>query len=87
VTLLNLDTHMFEDASFLRLKNLQVAYSLPKRFLGNQSVLSGVKVSFTGRNLFTVTNYSGIDPEVNGNLTYGRLGASKQYLFGLELTF
>ena len=81
------DTHMYENANFLRLKNLQVAYDLPKRFLGNQNVINGIKVSFTGRNMFTATKYSGIDPEVNSNLTYGRAGNSKQYLVGLELTF
>jgi TonB-linked SusC/RagA family outer membrane protein len=81
------DTHMYENANFLRLKNLQVAYALPKRLLAGQNVLSGLKVTFTGRNLLTATKYSGIDPEVAGNLTLGRLGNSKQYLFGLELTF
>ena len=81
------DTHMYENANFLRLKNLQVAYALPKKLLAGQNVLNGLKVTFTGRNLLTVTKYSGIDPEVAGNLTLGRLGNSKQYLFGLELTF
>ena len=81
------DTHMYENADFLRLKNLQVAYALPKKLLAGQNVLNGLKVTFTGRNLLTVTKYSGIDPEVAGNLTYGRVGNSKQYLFGLELTF
>ena len=81
------DTHMYENADFLRLKNLQVAYALPKKLLAGQNVLNGLKVTFTGRNLLTVTKYSGIDPEVAGNLTLGRLGNSKQYLFGLELTF
>jgi len=81
------DTHLYENADFLRLKNLQIAYDLPRRFLGNQKVLNGLKISFTGRNLLTVTNFTGVDPEVHGNLTYGRVGASKQYLFGLELTF
>lgn len=81
------DTHLYENADFLRLKNLQVAYDLPRRFLGNQKVINGLKVSFTGRNLMTVTKFSGVDPEVHGNLTRGRVGASKQYLFGLELTF
>ena len=81
------DTHVYESADFLRLKNLQIAYDLPRRFLGNQKVLNGIKVSFTGRNIFTLTNYSGIDPEVNSNVTYGIVGNSKQYLFGLELTF
>ena len=81
------DTHLYENADFLRLKSLQFAYTLPKRFLGKQNVLSGLKVSFTGRNLLTFTNYTGIDPEVDQNLTYGIPGNSKQYLFGLELTF
>ena len=81
------DTHMYENANFLRLKNLQVAYALPKKLLAGQNVLNGLKVTFTGRNLLTATKYSGIDPEVAGNLTLGRLGNSKQYLFGLELTF
>ena len=81
------DTHLYENADFLRLKNLQVAYDLPRRFLGNQKVINGLKVSFTGRNLMPVTKFSGVDPEVHGNLTRGRVGASKQFLFGLELTF
>ena len=84
---LQFDSHLLENASFLRLKNLQIGYSLPKSVLNWQNVLSAVKVTFTGRNLFTVTNYGGVDPEVNTNLTYGRIGNSKQYLFGLEVTF
>jgi hypothetical protein len=84
---LQFDTSMYENANFLRLKNLQVAYALPKKLLAGQNVLNGLKVTFTGRNLLTATKYSGIDPEVAGNLSVGRLGNSKQYLFGLELTF
>ena len=85
--IMEFDTNMYENANFLRLKNLQVAYDLPRRLLGNQQVINGIKVSFTGRNLFTATKFTGIDPEVDSNLTYGRAGNSKQYLFGLELTF
>lgn len=81
------DTHLLEKANFLRLKNLLVAYNLPRNLLGSQNVINGLKLSFTARNLFCLTNYSGIDPEVAGNLTYGRVGNSKQYLFGVELTF
>lgn len=84
---MNFDTHLYENADFLRLKSLQIAYDLPRKFLGNQKVLNGLKISFTGRNLLTFTNYSGIDPEVDSNLTYGIPGNSKQYLFGLELRF
>ena len=81
------DTHLLENASFLRLKNLQIGYELPKQWLNFQNVLQNVKITFTGRNLLTVTSYGGIDPEVDSNLTYGIAGNSKQYLFGLELTF
>ena len=84
---MEMDTHLYENANFLRLKNLQVAYDLPRRYLGNQNVINGLKISFTGRNLWTVTKYSGIDPEVNANLSRGIMGNSKQFLFGLELTF
>lgn len=81
------DDHLLENASFMRLKNLQLGYALPKSLLNWQNVLSNVKITVTGRNLFTITNYGGIDPEVNSNLTYGKTGNSKQYLFGLEVTF
>lgn len=81
------DTHLYENASFLRLKSLQVGVGLPNKWIESQKVFSGVKLTFTGRNLWTVTNYTGVDPEVNSNLSYGRAGNSKQYLFGLELTF
>lgn len=81
------DTHLLENASFLRLKNLQVGYDLPLSLLKFQNVVKGVKVTFTGRNLLTITKYKGVDPEVNSNLTFGRVGNSKQFLFGAEITF
>lgn len=87
-TTMQFDTHLLENASFMRLKNLQVAYSLPERILAwSNGVLKGVKITFTGRNLLTFTKYSGIDPEINSNLTYGVAGNSKQFLGGLEITF
>ena len=81
------DTHLLENASFMRLKNLQIGYQLPKSLLAWQHVVEGLKFTFTGRNLFTVTKYTGLDPEVAGNLTYGKLGNTKQVLFGVEVTF
>ena len=81
------DTHLYENASFLRLKSLQVGIALPNKWLEAQKVFNSVRLTFTGRNLFTVTNYTGIDPEVDSNLSYGRPGNTKQYLVGLELSF
>ncbi len=81
------DTHLLENASFMRLKSLQIGYELPKSLLSWQNVIDGLKFTFTGRNLFTVTKYTGIDPEVDSNITYGRLGNTKQVLFGVEVAF
>lgn len=49
-----------EDASFLRLDNLELGYN----FNTNSDWLSSLRVYFAGQNLFTITNYTGIDPEV-----------------------
>ena len=82
------DTHLLENSSFLRLKNLQVAYSLPSRWLEwTNNVVKDFRITFTGRNLFTLTNYSGIDPEVDTNVSVGVAGNSRQLLGGIEITF
>ena len=81
------DTHLAENASFLRLKSLQIGISLPNKWIEAQKLFNSVRLTFIGRNLFTITNYTGVDPEVDSNLTYGRPGNTKQYLVGLELSF
>ena len=81
------DTHLAENASFLRLKSLQIGVALPNKWIEAQKLFRSVRLSFIGRNLLTVTNYTGVDPEVDSNLTRGRAGNSKQYLIGLELSF
>ena len=81
------DTHLVENASFLRLKSLQIGISLPNKWIEAQKLFNSVRLTFIGRNLFTITNYTGVDPEVDSNLTYGRPGNTKQYLVGLELSF
>ena len=86
-SMMQFDTHLLENASFMRLKNLQIGYDFPKSVLGFQNVVKGLKLTLTGRNLFTITDYNGIDPEVNSNLTLGKIGNSKQFLIGAEITF
>lgn len=81
------DTHLIEDASFMRLKSLQVGVSLPNKWLEAQKLFDSVRLTFTGRNLLTFTNYGGVDPEIDENLTMGIPGTTKQYLVGLELNF
>nr|WP_245949550.1 SusC/RagA family TonB-linked outer membrane protein [Echinicola strongylocentroti] len=56
--------YWLEDASYLRLKNLQVGYSLPQQLI-ERIKLSRCRIYFTGENLFTITDYfGGFDPEV-----------------------
>jgi hypothetical protein len=49
------DSHVIEDASFLRLKNIQLSYTLPRHLLKGNKVISGFKVYVGARNLFTAT--------------------------------
>ena len=83
----NFDTSLIQDASFLRLKTLVVGYSIPKQVLKNQKLFKSVSVTLTGRNLLTFTNYEGMDPEVDRNITVGIPGNTLQVLGGLELKF
>lgn len=80
------DSHLIEDASFLRLKNLTVAYQLPKAWL-QAAKLQDVKFHFTGRNLWTVTDYTGYDPEPETNVIAFFYPNTRQYEFGVEVTF
>ena len=57
------NSYFIEDGSFLRLKNLQIGYSLPKSTIEGWG-LTQLRVYVTGSNLFTITDYSGVDPEI-----------------------
>ena len=81
------DTHLLENASFLRLKNISLSYTLPKNWLLPTKVIQGVRIMATARNLLTITNYKGADPELDTNLTYGAYPNTKQFTIGAELTF
>jgi TonB-linked SusC/RagA family outer membrane protein len=91
---INQTSHFVENGSYVRLKNINLSYSIPKamyRRLG----LSLVKVYFSGMNLVTIANYSGFDPEVssfNGNdarmgVDFSNYPTSKTYTFGIDVSF
>ena len=63
-----------EDASFLKLREVSVAYEVPKKIASQIGPLKTLTISASGRNLLTFTNYSGLDPEVSnfGNQPIGR---------------
>ena len=81
------DTHLLEDASFLRMKNLIVQYSFPKKWMQATKGIQNAKVLFVGRNLFTATKFSGYDPEPDINLVKFNYPNTRQFVFGMELTF
>ena len=81
------DTHLLENASFLRMKSLIVQYNLPQKWIAATHALKNAKVFFTGRNLFTITSFSGYDPEPDINLVKFNYPNTRQYVLGLELTF
>ena len=81
------DTHLLENSSYLRMKNLQVFYTLPKKWMEASRFFESVRVNFTGRNIFTITKFKGVDPEVNSNLTAGSYPATRQYTIGVDVTF
>lgn len=80
-------TAYLENASYLRLKNLSLTYQFPESLLRKTGFIKGIKVSAVMRNLWTLTNYTGYDPEYDGSLIYGMYPNTRQYSFGLELTF
>ena len=81
------DTHLLEDASFLRLKNLMISYTLPEKWLKKTYVLSGARLYVQGQNLLTFTNFSGLDPESDSNIYKVQYPMSRQFMFGVDITF
>lgn len=82
-----------EDGSFLRLKTLQLSYTLPKKFT-RKIHLNQVQVFIAGQNLWTWTSYSGLDPEVSTrnsaltpNFDYSAYARNRIYTAGIKVTF
>lgn len=77
-----IDSRYVEDASYLKLRNLTVGYSLPIK----KSFPLQARVFATASNLFTITSYSGYDPEVASGTDSGIYPASRSLVFGVDLT-
>ena len=79
-----------QDASYFRLKNVQLSYNVP---VDKVSFLSALRLYVTGQNLFTITDYIGFDPEANSfgrsnvRVDYSSYPASRTYLVGLTASF
>lgn len=82
-------SYYLEDGSFARLKTLQLGYTIPETALSKLRIKS-LRVYIQGVNLFTITKYSGLDPEISGGDTSfgvdaGNYPLVKQYIFGINL--
>ena len=83
-----------EDGSFLRLNTLTIGYTFPQEWM-KKLYVSNLRLYFTGSNLFCLTNYSGFDPEVDTRriyrvtpgVDYSAYPKSRQYVFGINLSF
>ncbi|MDR0939991.1 MAG: TonB-dependent receptor [Mediterranea sp.] len=80
-----------EDGSYFRCKLLQVGYTLPKRLLGNREL----RFSFSAQNPFTITGYSGMDPErpqlgasvIETGIDWIAYPNPRSFLFGIDFKF
>ncbi|WP_375587774.1 TonB-dependent receptor [Flagellimonas aurea] len=78
------------DASYLRLKNVQLSYDVP---MDNIKFMNSLRLYVTGQNLFTITDYVGYDPEANSfgrsniKVDYSSYPLARTFIFGLNATF
>ncbi len=84
-----------EDGSYLRLKSVTLGYSISSEFLSKMAI-NRLRIYVSGKNLYTFTKYSGVDPEVSwggqnnalsAGADYGGYPISKTYLMGVNINF
>ena len=93
------NSYYVEDGSYLRAKTIQLAYTLPKSLV-NKARLSNARIYIQAQNMFTITNYTGSDPDLNLisrapfgardlyiGVDLGGFPNPKQFLAGLSVTF
>ncbi len=92
------NSYFVEKGSYLRAKNISLGYTFSP-FKVAKAGIQRIRVYVQAANLFTVTKYTGVDPEISVNSTNGQNGATdfgvdegsyanpRQYLFGLQITF
>ena len=91
-----MSTRYIEDGSYLRIKNITLGYTFPKALL-RRAKIDNIRIYANIQNLYTLTNYTGYDPEVGAStqdstgLTFGvdngRYPSPTMYSFGLNFTF
>jgi TonB-linked SusC/RagA family outer membrane protein len=88
-------SYYVQSGSFFRMKNIQLGYSLPAKVINSKLGISKVRFYVSATNVFTITKYQGLDPEVSQDTeTFSSLGVDKgiypsprQFLLGLSVGF
>lgn len=71
------------DASWIKLKNLQIGYNLPDKW-ARKALLQRARIYFSAENLLMITKFPGLDPEIGSGVDYPTM---RQYAVGVNLTF
>ena len=94
-------SRFLEDGSYLRLKNIQVGYTVPTKMISRYHI-KGLRFYITAQNLWTITKFTGLDPEMNisdnvkkdaqggdlaAGIDWGTYPSAKNYILGLNLNF
>lgn len=75
-----------EDASFVKLKNISLSYNIPRR----ATKITGIQLTVSAQDVFTLTKYKGMDPEVYtgyDGLDYGAYPVPRTFTFAVKLRF
>lgn len=80
-----------ENGNFVRLRQLQLGYTLPQA-IAKKCFLEKCRIYVSGENLFTITGYSGIDPEFSSSILDTGVDSfvypfTRSYVVGLQVTF
>lgn len=75
-----------EDASYIRIKNLRIGYTMPAKW-ANYLKLKKAQLYVSSQNLLTLTNYTGLDPEVGGGVDIGFYPQARTILAGVTVDF
>ena len=77
---------IYEKPDFARIKDISLSYDLPKSMISKIG-LNKLKVFVTGRNLVTITKWTGMDPDLTDEQAQQRIPMQKEYVFGLSFGF
>jgi hypothetical protein len=91
--ILSASDRWIERGDYLRLKNIQFGYNLPQETLRTTKIIERLRVYVGTQNLFTLTGYSGLDPEISGGSIYskgyddGHFPPVRTFTCGLQISF